>query len=149
MSKPNNKYQFFPFVGQMEDTKPHINKRENNDIQYSNAILYPKTPYSKSKLKRKRRLDKLMENSISMKRLQRLKDSLSSDLMDVDKENIKSVASAAEPHSINNDDNSTDNQNSSMSNETSTSNLQKQVMRIVYIKTFLIIIYNIFCIYST
>ncbi|OUM65542.1 hypothetical protein PIROE2DRAFT_7474, partial [Piromyces sp. E2] len=127
MSKPNHKYQFFPFVGQMEeDTQFPINRNENNDIQYSNAILYPKKPYSISKLKRKRRLDKLIENSISIKRLQRLKDSLTNDLMDVDKENTNKVATAAEPQSISSNGTSMNNQSSSNSNRISSSELKKK-----------------------
>ena len=125
MSKPNHKYQFFPFVGQMEDTKLLLNQNEINDIQYSNAILYPSNPYSKSKLKRKRRLDKILDSKISIKRLQRLKDSLPSDLMNVDKENAddNKIAAAAEPQSIKDED-----QNNTIQSLKSTSGSLKKVI---------------------
>ena len=88
MSKPNHKYHFFPFVGQVEENRLSTIASDRSDIQYSNAISYPSAPYPQAKLKRKRPFNILLENGISLKRLQQLKDSLSQDFMDIDnKEN--------------------------------------------------------------
>jgi len=145
MSKPNHKYQFFPFVGQMEDTQLPSNKNDMNDIQYSNAILYPANPYSTSKLRRKRRLEKIIDNGISIKRLQRLKDSLSSDLMNVDKENVDNkVASAAEPQSINSGSNEGLDNKENKENQINTLQSLKKVVFIIIIHKFIIFFYRIF-----
>jgi len=109
MSKPNHKYHFFPFVGQVEENRLSTIASDRSDIQYSNAISYPSAPYPQAKLKRKRPFNILLENGISLKRLQQLKDSLSQDFMDIDNKendndnnNNNKTVSTVEPLSSNN-----------------------------------------------